>query len=212
MNNQLITAYLTESEYAQWNALVTSSAQGSIYSTPEYLDALCEAAGGSFKILAVKREEEILGGVGLYQRGSGSRVYVSPRLLLYYNGLVFRNYDTKYPSQRTSRTLEIMGKMEEALNTSYCDISLRNRSSFADARLFTSRGWKARLSYTYVVPVGDLKSLWERVEQNLRRLVNRCTREGVQMTDDDDIEAFIQMHQQTVERKGTSLYLPPEAF
>jgi len=44
------TRVLEEAEYPAWNQLVARSAQGALYSTPEYLDALCEAAGGSFRI------------------------------------------------------------------------------------------------------------------------------------------------------------------
>ena len=37
----LVARVLTEPEFPEWNDLVARSAEGSIYSTPEYLDALC---------------------------------------------------------------------------------------------------------------------------------------------------------------------------
>jgi hypothetical protein len=94
---------LPEAAFSDWNALVAASPDGSIYSTPEYLDALCAAAGGRFRILAVQRGDELAGGVALYERPSAFGAYVAPRLLLYYNGLVLKRYDTKYPSERTAR-------------------------------------------------------------------------------------------------------------
>jgi hypothetical protein len=44
-------------------------------------------------------------------------------------------------------------------------------------------------SYSYVVPLHDLPSQWNRVEQNLRRLIGRCTELDMGHTNDDDFEA-----------------------
>ena len=213
MSAALTTHLLEESEYDAWNALVADSPQGSVYSTPGYLSALCEAAGGNFRILAAKRGEELAGGVAIYERPAGTGLRVTPRPLLYYNGLVLRRHTTKYPSQTTSRILEISFALEDALSSAgYEGIVLKNRSSFTDARAFMSKGWSARPGYSYVVPIGDLAAAWGRVEQNLRRLVNRCANEGVQLTEDDDFDSFYRMHLATSERKGAPLYLPQPAF
>jgi len=89
---------------------------------------------------------------------------------------------------------------------------LKNRSSFTDARVFLAQGWAVRPGYSYVVPIADLPGAWSRVEQNLRRLVNRCANEGVQLAEDDDFDSFFRLHQATTERKGTPLYLPEAQF
>jgi hypothetical protein len=213
MSAPLTTHILKDSEYDAWNALVAESPQGSVYSTPGYLAALCEAAGGGFRIVAAKRGDEMVGGVAIYERAGGTGLRVTPRPLLYYNGLVLRRHTTKYPSQLTSRILEVSFALEEALSAvGYEGIVLKNRSSFTDARAFMSKGWSARPGYSYVVPIDDLAGAWGRVEQNLRRLVNRCANEGVVLTEDDDFDSFFRMHQATAERKGTALYLPQPAF
>ena len=189
MNPRYSTYHLPESDYAEWNKLVSLSPQGSIYSTPEYLSTLCGVTGANFKILGVLRGDELVGGVGLYEVRSPFGTHVTPRLLLYYNGIIFRSYETKYPSQRTSRFLEIMDAIEEALKRSrYVRVILKNQSTFTDARLFETRGWTATPTYTYVVPLRDLTLLWNRIEQNLRRLINRCSQQGLQFTEDDDFE------------------------
>src|SRR5205085_10080014 len=179
----------------------TESPQGSVYSMPRYLEALCQAAGGSFRILAARRGDDLAGGVALYERPSAGGLRVTPRLLLYYNGLVLREYATKYPSPRTSRVLETSAALETALSASgYDGIVLKNRSSFTDARMFLAQGWAARPGYSYVVAIDDLALAWSRVEQNLRRLVNRCANDGVTLSEDDDFESFFRMHRETTER------------
>jgi hypothetical protein len=210
---ELAVRVLREAEYPAWSQLVVRSAQGSVYSTPEYLDALCEAAGGRFRVLAVEKGDELLGGISLYERTSRLGTYVSPRLLLYYNGVVLRPYETRYPSQRTSRYNEILEALARGLaNLGYGRIVMRCRSSLTDVRVLLAKGWVARPEYTYVVPLADLDGLWARMEQNLRRLVERSAREGLSVTDDDDFDSLFRLHSQIHERKGASLYLPRAAF
>ncbi len=208
----MAAGFLSTDAFADWNHLVSSSPDGSIYSTPEYLDALCTAAGGRFRVLAARRGEELAGGVALYERDSAFGTFVSPRLLLYYNGLVLRRWDTRYPSERTARSLKVMTALAEALEQGgYGAVRLKSRGSVADVRPFTARGWTARPSYSYVVPLADLDAQWGNVEQNLRRLVERC--EGkLSVADDDDFDAFYRLHAATMDRHDTAVYLPRAAF
>ncbi len=213
MRAPLTTQFLEESDYDAWQMLVESSAQGSVYANPAFLDALCEATGDTFRILAARRDDQIAGGVALYERRVGNRIRVSPRTLLYYNGIVLRQVPTKYPSQQTAHVLEVTAALEPALSgAGYDGITLKNRSSFADARGFMAQGWSVRPGYSYVVPIADLTAAWDRVEQNLRRLVKRCSNEGMQLTEDTDFDSFWRMHVATTERKSTERYLPESAF
>jgi hypothetical protein len=213
MSAKVTTRLLTDSEYADWNRLVASSPDGSIYSTPEYLDVLCSATGGSFHILAAERSGQVVGGIGLYERRTAWGRYVAPRLLLYYNGIVLRPHDSKYPSEQTARQNEIFDALEERLGRAgYGRVILKNRSTIRDIRLFAARGWQTWLTYTYVVPLVDIKAQWGRVEQNLRRLIQRCINEGIQVEDDEDFDSFYRMHEQTHERKRVALYLPRPLF
>ena len=51
MSAPIITTYLNETEYDAWRDFVLTSPQGMVYCLPEYLDVLCTAAGGNFRIL-----------------------------------------------------------------------------------------------------------------------------------------------------------------
>ena len=111
------------------------------------------AAGGRFRILGVMRGDEIVGGVALYERPSRGGAYVSPRLLLYYNGVVVRRYETQYPSEATARQVKIRGALETALSgIGLGSINLRSRG-LHDVRPFVAKGWTVAASYSYVVPL-----------------------------------------------------------
>ena len=68
------------------------------------------------------------------------------------------------------------------------------------------------MSYTYVVSLTDMAEQWERVDQNLKRLIRRCERDGVTYREDADFDALFRLHWQTHQRKGAPLYLPEAAF
>lgn len=212
-SNGYMTRVLSESEYAKWNKFVATSDSGSIYSTPEYLDILCSTAGGSFKILACLKGEEFAGGVGLYENSTAFGKCVSNRLLLYYNGLVLAKSKSSHPYQDTSKSIKIMSVLEEALSSfGYGRVLLHCRSAVADVRVFTSAGWHATPSYTYVVPIADLEALKSRMEQNQRRLISRCEGAEITVSCDDDFESFYRLHNEIHMRKDAPLYLPHGRF
>ena len=204
---------LTPDEHGAWDELVATAPEGSPYHDSTYLDALCRAAGGDFRILAVHDGQELVGGVPLYERSSVTGAFVRPRLLLYYNGLVLRDYDTRYPSRVTSRHLGMMEALEGGLDArGYAGVELRCRSPRVDVRPFLEGGWSVRPGYTYVVQVDDTETLWERIDNNLRRLVRRADEEGLRFTEDDDFESFHRLHRTVAEEKGAPLYLDRVRF
>jgi len=204
---------LREEDLGRWSRLVAESPDGSIYSLPGYLDALCTAVGGRFSVLAVRQGDELGGGVALYERDARAGPYVAPRLLLYYNGIVLRRHATKYPSEQTARDVKVLAALAEALRARrFSRLALRSRSSFTDTRPFTGAGFVASPSYSYVVPIDDLALAWSRVEQNLKRLVKRCEAASMAVSDDEDFDSFHRLHASTVARKGMEEYMPERTF
>lgn len=207
------TRILDPADYPRWVAAVAASPDGSVYSLPEYLDALCAATGGRFRVLAAEHDDHIVGGIALFECSDRRGTFVSPRRLLYYNGLVLVPHACSCPATATSRRLQTMDALEHALaHLPLGRLRFKSRSTCTDLRTFQSRGWSVRPTYTYVVDIGDLASAWTRVDKNHRRLIGRCTEQGLQLSMDDDFDAFHHLHLQTHERKGAPLYLPREAF
>jgi Acetyltransferase (GNAT) domain len=204
---------LQASEYQVWEALLRASPQGSAYASPRYLETLAQHSGARFDLLGVWRGSDLVAGVPLFVRRYWGGVYVAPRLLLYYNGIVTASAASKYPSERTSRDIEIASALCDWFAASpFHSVVLKNAPGVIDVRVFQQRGWIAEPSYTYVVPLGDMANQWTIVEQNLRRLIKRCTDAAFAITADDDFDSFYQLHEATAERKGASLYLPAAAF
>jgi hypothetical protein len=204
---------LQEGELPQWVRLIESSPHGTVYAQPRYLDTLCSAAGGRFVVLGARHGDELAGGVALYETESRFGRVVAPRLLLYYNGPVLRPYGTRYPSEQSARHVKTLRALERAIaSRRYARVTLTSMATFTDARPFVAAGWSTGLQYTYAVDIGEPVKQWTRVEQNLRRLIQRCEREGFDCVDDDDFDAFYALHERTMDRKGQGSYLPAEGF
>ncbi len=213
MTSEVTTRVLGAAEHSRWAEQVAVSPDGSAYALPQYLEVLCEVAGGRYRVLVAERAGEIVGGIALYERSLRTGCYVAPRLLLYYNGFVLMAHATKYPSQREAWRLQTLGALERALSQrGYAHLKIKSRSTLSDVRAFCARGWAAQPSYSYVVDIADLPAAWARVDKNLRRLVTRCREQGLTLSRDDDFEIFYTLHAQTHQRKGAHLYLPREAF
>lgn len=213
MATELTPGFLAPAEYAEWDALVTASPHGSVYALSHYLAALCEAGGGRFRIAAVRRGSVLAGGVPLYERSSAFGSYVAPRLLLYYTSPVLANQTTKYPSERTARQLKVLAALADLVGAQgFGRVSLRCRPAVSDVRPFLRAGWTATPGYTYVVKYQDAAAAWQRVEQNLRRLIERCAAAGVTLAEDEDFETFYRLHTATMTRKDLGVYLARDAF
>jgi hypothetical protein len=163
--------------------------------------------------LGIRQGETLFGGVGLYEEVGRFGRFVSPRLLLYYNGPVLRRHEVKYPSEQTARHLKTLAAIEHEVSRSdYAFVALKPRAVVSDVRPFLSKGWSATHGYSYVVTISDLEEARARIEQNLRRLIDRCSRSEFTFTEDDDFDSFFALHSMTMERVDFQVYLPTAAF
>jgi hypothetical protein len=210
---RVATRDLSPSEYDEWSSLVAASAHGSVYALPQYLEALCRATGAKFRVVGAFLDGRLVGGVPLYERRARSGPYVANRLLLYYNGVVLKLPEKKYPSDATAQELAVLEALALDLGRRpYVHIQLHNRATVQDIRPFLAAGWQPRLSYTYTIALADTGRQWQRIDPNLKRLIVRCEREGVEYREDDDFGALFRLHLRTHQRKGAPLYLPEKVF
>jgi CelD/BcsL family acetyltransferase involved in cellulose biosynthesis len=213
MSAAIEVAELSAQDYPAWEQFVAAAPGGSVYALPSYLEVLGSVTNGQVRVIAARRGGEILGGIALYEQQSPAGVYVAPRLLLYYNGLVLGEPRSRYPSQNTSLYLKVVAALDDWLaEQDYASVTLKSRGDVTDVRPFEARHWKVGTAYTYEVACSDPEAAFGRMESNYRRLVNRCDRDGISLVSDDDFDTFFRLHREVSERKGAPLYLPRADF
>ncbi|BAQ65679.1 GNAT family N-acetyltransferase [Geminocystis sp. NIES-3709] len=215
MSRELTTRFLSENEYKKWAKFVLESPTGSIYSLPEYLEILCQITGDSFRILGVFQGIELVGGIALYETWSAfSLVAVaSPRSLLSFHSPVLKHYSSNYPSKIRARYVAILESLiNKLLELPYVYLNLSISHLINDMRPFLKVGWQVYPHYTYIINLKDTNKVWLNIEQNLRRLVDRAVKNGLNFSDDDDFDSFYKLHSETYQRKGLQLYLSENQY
>jgi hypothetical protein len=137
---QISTRYLEPSEYELWDRFVDTTRLGSIYNQSFFLHALCQAIGTQFRILAAFKNNEMVGGMGLHYNSSryGDMIHIRP--LLYYNGLVISDFDSKYPSITSSRQTEVINAILDELESGkYAFAEFSSTHPLDDLRPFLAR-------------------------------------------------------------------------
>lgn len=89
---------LEPAAYAAWDAMVEHSPHGSAYASSRYLEVLCRATGGHFRILAAMHGADIVGAIAVYGELSRVGTVVQSRLLLRYKGFALRADHDGHPS------------------------------------------------------------------------------------------------------------------
>ena len=110
---------------------VGRSPDGCVYAQSGYLGALTAATGAGFRIVAARRAGALAGGIALYEtRDALHGTRAGPRLLLYYHGAILATYEGAYPSQHTSRDLEIQSALVAYVESlGYDRVILKSRST-----------------------------------------------------------------------------------
>ena len=108
---------------------VATAEMGSAYGLPGYVDVVRDVTGGGMRVVVARRGDEIAGGLTILERKAPIGTFVSPRLLMYYNGFVLRDYETRYPSERVARQLEVVAALAEHVATlGYGSLALRREA------------------------------------------------------------------------------------
>ena len=124
-------------EFAEWDAFVGASPDGSVYAQSQYLAALGRVPGQPSASWASPRRPRCRRHGCLRDRSGLRGLSAGPRLLLYYHGAHPCPYEGAYPSQRTVARPRGPGRpagLFAALG--YDRMILKSRSTVSDVRAY----------------------------------------------------------------------------
>ena len=164
---------LTEHEYDLWDQMVERSAQGTVYHLSTWITTTAKIFHLDYRIIGVFNKSEIIGGCFFYitdifhvfKKGTTDVPFTK------YGGFVFSYPKSSKPRTCETREHEIISLILEKIQTyDLVSVHLIHSPGLTDIRPFTSKGWRARVYYTYV------KSLDEDIFWGLSYGARRCIR------------------------------------
>lgn len=178
----------------QWDALVDSSEQGTIFCKTAWL----KMYGVPYQLLGVEKNGNLLGGIcGWLENGN---TFISGAMpLTPFQGVLVANSEGKYVTQM-SRHIEVAETLLTHLNPEhYPYIKIMNHFTFPDIRPFLwTNHFRPEVKYTYVLPLlyTDEYSLRE-MDKDTRNLTRKCV-----PVKDASMDAFADLYHTTFDRKG----------
>ncbi|MYA23816.1 MAG: GNAT family N-acetyltransferase [Gemmatimonadetes bacterium] len=173
-----------------WDAFVRQAVGGTVFSTSAWLRCAAAATGGQVNRLGCYRNGYLVAGIsGLARRRMGLYRLETPELTPH-TGLLLAPVAGKGPAKAEAVQHRACTHLTDHLAKHYDRVFLVHAPSIADVRPFTWQGWDAYLRYTYRLPLGDSKALWERIERRTRTAIRKAEKLGYHLRPTSDVALF----------------------
>jgi len=194
---------LAPNEVSMWDKLVDESPQGHPFIKSDWLKECSKTWRGDLKIIGCFRGGELFSGcalrilnLGLFKRAAMSRVMVP------LDGVVLK----PTPNIKNLRKKESLYK--DSVNA-LCGllekisfVRLANSPSLVDVRPFTQRGWKAKIHYTYILPLAN--ATLSSYTMNMRYLIRKAGKYNISVERSDDAKDYFELYNSMLLRKTAS--------
>lgn len=166
---------LEPSEYPQWDELIRSLPQSSVFCCSWWL-----RAAGEFRILGYFENGQLIAGIPLFfERRFGIRVCSMPRLTPTL-GIVMSALPGKL-CRLSARYQAIVGAIAKELSE-YRLFFQAMHPSLTDCLPFLWAGFQQTTRYTYVIDdLSDLGRVWNGMNENTRRQITKAQKAGISM-------------------------------
>ncbi len=159
---------------SRWDAFVSESPQGSVFSSSAWLDAAATAQGGAPVRLGVLADGFLIGGAGFVEVRKGPLRKATTPVLTPSGGFLYAPFTGTKPTEGESRNAAAAGAMIEYLTPRYGYIFLSHDPRAADVREFLWRGFSSTVRYTYVLDIREPDRVWDRMERRVRTVVRNA--------------------------------------
>ena len=198
------------SDYVRWDEFVTSSPQGTVFSSSTWLGAAAEVHGGRRVLLGAFDGDELVAGVGYVELARGPLKKATVPILSPYGGLMYNVTEEVKPQDTSSDQLLCAEKLIHYLKTRYHAVMLTHSPRFLDVRPFSWSGWEQQVRYTYVVDIAGADKEWNRFRDRVKRKIVRAAKE---VTVGSTLAPGLigELHEQMYRRKNMEPPVPGEA-
>ncbi len=195
---------LGQDEFRDWDTLVATSAQGTIFHTGDWLLKTASSLHQEPVILGCYEDEALIGGCPLLLSNPYKllKVASSAALLAPYGGIVVADIESTKRREWELHTDKVVASIRDHIGRKRFDhVNLVNSPGLEDIRGFTRNGWDAKVHYTYTLPVnGDV---FDRISKNARRSIRKAQKLGITATQHFDAEIYWALTENTFEKQNS---------
>jgi hypothetical protein len=204
---KLETAGIEDKEL--WDAFVTASPQGSVFSTSAWLESAAGAQGGVPIYLGVFENGRLSAGTAFIGMKRGPVRKATAPVLAPYCGFLYAPFSGTKPSEEESRNSACAATIIDYLIPRYGHIFLVQDPRITDVREFLWRGFSCPVRYTYLLDITAPDRLWERMERRVRTVI-RNAETSLALDGALDIGEFGGLYERTYRDRGNPPPIPRE--
>jgi len=203
--SSLAAATYSIDDLPEWESFQSSSPQGTVFSSTEWLRFAAETRGMELSIRAVREDGKLLCAIPCFRkRVLGIPVATSHPLTPYQNLIISHHAENETVFLRAVEgTLRLV-----TADTGFASLSLH--PACTDLRPFAWAGWNLHHLYTYIIDIRDIDSVWRGYSSSLRRKLRRAQEAGIVVAERADVDIFLEQHRYSYARHGIKPPIPVE--
>lgn len=196
--------YFTPEEYSDWDQFANHSPQGTLFSKSFWLESVSD----SFKIVGCFRGQELIGGIAFEEQTFlGMKLLRNP-LLTQFIGFHFLENAKMNQFKRASLERDIIQEILDFLEPKYKRMALNNHYSINDIRPFIWRNYSPVVRYSFLIDLTSSDDLLKQMEQRTRYDIKKSQKKCTQISTEDNLSAFHNLHEMTYKRQGLKCPVP----
>ncbi len=200
-------------DLSDWDKAIHNSPQSSIYSCALYLQTLAKITNVTVKLLTVRQNHQIIGGLPLVSNLQGKQHIMMGNHLLYYLAPFTVRDKTMNETSYERRSIKVTQYILEYLNTKAFDkVFIKYYQQTPDTRQLSDNNWLFIPSYTYRVKLSHKDDIFNNFDPNIRRIIRKCSKENWQFSSEGNIDDFYALHQWNMQSHKRPTYLNHKLF
>lgn len=187
----------------RWDALVGGSPQANPFSTSAWVQGVEEATGIRSHLWVASKGDDWLGGVVVpYRRRFGGDAGVMTPITAYTSPVFAATlFKASLANKAVANVIEVAKPLATVVAQNYSVVRHVTLPALRDVRAWQWAGWQAEPTYTFCVDLSQELA----ISHSVRKHVNKCERNGAQVTESWDLDAFWIMQESTIGRQGVRL-------
>ncbi len=173
-----------------------------LFLQPWWLDSTC--GRDNWDAITIKRGQEVVAIMPIFIEKKYIFKYITQPILTQFMGVYIKYPKNQKYEKRLHYQKEIIYEIIDRL-PKFDYFNIYFDSSFTNWLPFMWKGFKQTTHYTYVIEDNNLDSIYNNFSKRVRKEINRALKNGVEIIDSDNIEAFYEINKITFKKQNIEI-------